>query len=164
MKPTFIAIFIAVPLLFSGCGYHLGRLPSGETALTVGEIHVSSPESEMEGALARALGVALSRRGKPSRRGKASRPSSGGGATVDLHLIQSTITPTGPGGLHFQVQIHLKLQSANGQVGTAKGSQLFSGGQDPLSQRRERERAVEELATQLVELALLELRSAEIQN
>jgi hypothetical protein len=150
VKAIFIAIFIAVQLPCSGCGYHLGRLPSAETALTVGEIHVSSPEPEMEAALGRALGVALSRRTKGET-----------GAPVDLHLMQSTLIPTGPGGRHFQLQMHLRLQSANGQMGTARGSRIFLGGQDALTQARARKLAVEELGGQLVELALLELLSPE---
>ncbi len=140
------AIFIAIQLACSGCGYHLGRGPSAETVLSIGEIHVNSADPEVEGALARSFGEALSR-----------HATLGEGNPVDLRLVHYGLIPVGPGGRQFQIEIEIELQAKDGQIGLAKGHRVFLGSGKGMDQRRSREKAVQELSGQLVELALMDL-------
>ena len=144
------AIFIAIQLTCSGCGYHLGRGPSAETVLSIGEIHVNSADPEVEGALARSFGEALSR-----------HATLGEGNPVDLRLVQYAVTPVGPTGRQYRVEIEIALQTEDGQTGLAKGHQVFLGSGEGFRQRRAKESAVRELSGQLVELALMDLLRAD---
>lgn len=140
------AIFIAIQLASSGCGYHLGRGPSAETVLSVGAIHVNSADHEVEGALARSLGQALSR-----------HATRGEGNAVDLRLVHFAVIPVGPAGRQYKIEIEIALQAEDGQSALAKGHQVFLGSGDGLRQRRAKEKAVRELSGHLVELALMDL-------
>jgi hypothetical protein len=140
------AIFIAIQLTCSACGYHLGRGPSAETVLSIGEIHVNSADSDVEETLVRAFAEALSR-----------HATLGNGTSVDLGLKRYTVMPIGPGGRQFQIEIEIELQAENGQAGHAKGKRVFLGSGDGQAQRRAKESAVRELSGHVVELALMDL-------
>lgn len=143
------AIFITFLLALSGCSYHLGRIPSVESILSVGEIQAVSPDSELRPILARALGVGLARRAKVGR-----------GPAVHLQLLDAQVTPVG--GTYFRLSMSLQLRM-EGRVSTvAGGSQVFESSPDATLHRKSRSNATRQLAGQLVEVALLDLLSTDL--
>jgi hypothetical protein len=143
------AIFITFLLALSGCSYHLGRIPSVESIVSVGEIQAISPDSELRPILARALGVGLARRAKV-----------GNGPPVHLQLLETQVSPVG--GKQFRLSVRLQLTMDGRVPSVAGGSQVFQGSADPTLHRKSQIAATRQLAGQLVEVALMDLLSTEV--
>ena len=145
------AIFIGILLTCWGCSYHIGRMPSVESVLSVGEIHADSPEAELRPILARALGVGLRR-----------RATIGNGPAVDLKLMESRVSPLG--GRYFRLSLKLELSMEGRPASDARGSQVFESGSDASNHRKARMAATRLLAGQLIELALMDLLSSDLRE
>jgi hypothetical protein len=145
------AIFIAFLLTFPGCSYHIGRMPSVESVVSVGEIQAVSADAELRPVLARALGVGLARRAKV-----------GNGPSVDLEIIEARVSPVG--GHYFRLSLKLKLSMEGKPAADARGSQVFKGSPDATQHRNSRIAATKQLASQLIEIALMDLLSPKLRE
>ena len=139
--------FLAVLVFLQACSYHLGPFASSNTHFQVGQIQVRVANPEVEHALSRAAATSIA-----SRRGDASKA-----VNVHFELLDFDAGPIAPRGGFHRVSMTLLVQTDTNQRVTVQGTREFLGSSDAEQTRLNQSGALQALAVELAEQAVVRL-------